>query len=185
MKNLIFLAITFALILGGCTHQPRPIPRRTAYPRIETLPDSSITHTLGSLAVQINAAATVSSPKDGWMDVRYPLYGAVLHLTSTPYKTLKKRARILENRLERMRLNLGDAPARQLKFTNAHGFECLLLTAESGTTPLQFIATGPDEIVSGVVVFSGPTSPADSIAPVISELDNEMIAILRNLRHAD
>lgn len=185
MKALIALALSSALLMGSCMHRPRPVPRRTAYPRVEALPDSMVSRQLGNISVQINSSAITVQPKEGWMNVSYPVFGATLHLTSSPYRTPQQLTQTLENRLERMSLNLGDTPARELKFTNDAGFECTLLAAESGATPLQLLAVGPDEVFSGVVVFNGSTTPVDSIAPIIKELDQQMITLLKNLRRAD
>ena len=180
------LILPAAILLWGCTgKEQRAVPRRPAYPRVEAFRDTVKEVRAGNYLLSVNACATVTEPREGWLDVSYPGYGAVLHLTATEAPTPESLAAAVDNRLQRMQLNAGDIPATQLQFANAARMSCTLLTARTGHTPLQFIAVGDRGLVSGAVSFSGPTTPVDSIAPIIKTLDSEMVNLLKSLRRAD
>ena len=83
---------------------------------------------------------------------------------------------------EPYRLNLGGASASVRSFTSPSGYRCeIVTTAEGPATPVQFIAVGDGQMLSGVFVLSGKTSPADSIRPIVYELEREATSILSRI----
>ncbi len=78
-----------------------PRPRRTAYPRIECYDTVYARVNSFPLNLWINFNASVDGQRDDdgsqWLDVTYPRYNAVLHLTYTPVNR-GTAARVLDNR---------------------------------------------------------------------------------------
>ena len=154
------------------------MPKRTAYPRTAVLPDSSVAVSAGPFSININVSATVSRPRPDWIDAEYRSLGATLHISATdhPHKADET------NRRERISLNLGGASASVRSFTSPSGYRCeIVTTAEGPATPVQFIAVVDGQMLSGVFVLSGKTSPADSIRPIVYELEREATSILSSI----
>ena len=107
MRPLIpLIALTAALLATGCNRQSEtPVPKRTAYPRIESYGDSTRMLRLGGMEFAVNAQAEVSSPRDGWLDITYPRYGASFHITARHFDSAEALAEAIENRTVRLSLN--------------------------------------------------------------------------------
>ncbi len=180
-KILAVIFLTMCL-LAACSDGSNAVPRRTAYPRVEAYGNSFTTVAVGNCELSINTLAHLSTPQPGWLNADYTRFGATLHLTVTSAADSAQMARTIDNRLQRMSLNAGDIPTRELTFTNPRGFQCRLWSAQSGNTPLQIMAVGPSTVVSGVVAFNGPTEPADSLAPILQNLEEQMVTLLQSLR---
>lgn len=179
---LIFIA---ALSLAGCgnSENQRIIPRRTAYPRPQ-LPDTVLAdYKDAPLHFEVNSDATTSSPKEGWLNIRYPMLGATVHVTFTP-TTTSDIDEVRHNRMERLMLNAGDRPSNHSEFTNSEGFDILLSETDGATTPVQFLASdGERWVVSGAAYFDNPaaTSSSDSIRPMIKAIKRDLLEALKNL----
>ena len=95
------LILPAAILLWGCTgKEQRAVPRRPAYPRVEAFRDTVKEVRAGNYLLSVNACATVTEPREGWLDVSYPGYGAVLHLTATEAPTPESLAAAVDNRLQ-------------------------------------------------------------------------------------
>lgn len=178
MKSAV-IAFAMLLCVAACSDsKTRPMPRRTAYPRTAVLSDSTFHASAGHIIMELNAMAQARTPRPDWLDAEYRPLGATLHLSATDNADEASIA----NRRERISLNLGGATARVTGFITPSGFRCeITSTAEGPATPVQFIALRGKTMVSGAFVMSGKTTPADSIRPVIEELEREAIAILNSL----
>lgn len=185
MRALFYIAAFVALIGSGCSGRDggTPLPRRYAYPRFEAYDTLTAAHCLGDLAFRVNAAATVAEPRPGWIDVSYPRYGAILHLSYTQPESDAELDRALANREERMMLNLGEATGEAADYRTPAGFACRELYApDAAVTPLQFLAVGPGRrMISGAVVFADTHAAADSLAPVIAAMHGEVRTLLGSL----
>ena len=107
-----YIIILFILLVGmsSCRHKDSNVtPRRYAYPRIEAYDSTYRRLTVGPVSIEVNAAAATSSPKDGWLDIYYPRYGATVYLSATHTDDLP---RAIANRRQRISLNLGGAKRR-------------------------------------------------------------------------
>lgn len=168
-----------ALILAGCsTGETHPVPKRTAYPRTAVLPDSTTLSTVGPIKLKINSSAAISHPRADWLDAKYTDLGATLHLSTMQNADEADKA----NRRERISLNLGGVSATIKSFTTPSGFDCeVISTAEGPATPVQFLAVRDGQMLSGAFVLSGKTTPADSIRPIVAELEREAISILNSV----
>ena len=167
------------------------MPRPQAYPRIE-FPDSVyVPVEVGGVTMLFNDATEVhespSGAMDGaWIDVRYKcLTSPELYLTLTQSNDSVEMALALDNRHERMALNLGQDRAELVEFTSPGGWRCQLLVARgSVTTPVQVLAWKRGEMLSGALVVNVPDSlSADPayIAPVVEGVERDMLTLLRNL----
>ena len=130
---------------------------------------------------EVNTAAVINRPAPGQLDISYPAYRATVYLTARrlPPERLESE---LDNRRERISLNLGGVAAYTEHITSDNGqFECALVTArDAATTPVQFLATdGEGCLISGAAYLGDltPGTSADSIAPVVA-------ALQRDIRHA-
>lgn len=169
MKSSV-IAFVLLLCAAACSDsKTRPMPRRTAYPRTAVLSDSTYRTKAGHINLELNAMAKATSPRPDWLNAEYRPLGATLHLSATDNADEASIA----NRRERISLNLGGATARATEFTTLSGFQCeIVTTAEGPATPVQFIALRGKTLVSGAFVIYGKTTPADSIRPVIEELEH-------------
>lgn len=168
-----------ALLLTACSDGgPRPVPKRKAYPRTAVLPDSAVVISAGPLTMNLNASATITRPRPDWIDAEYKSLGATLHLSANGHSDKTDEA----NRRERISMNIGGASAYVKSFTTPAGYRCeIVSTAEGPATPVQFIAIRDGQMLCGVFVLSGKTTPADSIRPIVQELEREAAAILNSV----
>lgn len=182
---IILLAACGTLLLASCddSSNRRPVPRRTAYPRPQ-LPDTVLAdYKPAPLLFFINADASASSPRPGWLDIRYPMLGATIHVTFTE-TTAAQIEDVRRNRMERLMLNTGDKPSTHSEFTNPSGFDILVSETDGATTPLQFLASdGSRWVVSGATYFDNPaaTVSTDSIRPIVKAIRRDIIEALKNL----
>ena len=184
---LLTLALAAASCAGG-SDGDRPIPRRAAYPRIQ-IPDSvfSASDSLPmSLQVSDAAVTELSAGDDGsvWVTVKYPGLNASIYYTFTP-ATATTVGSVIDNRSERIALNLGSAEAESLSFALPGGIDCDIITDRAGraSTPVQFIATDHHRfVVSGAAYIADAGAPPDSIAPIIAMLRRDITHSLKTLR---
>lgn len=182
-------------MLAGCTNNAgndaTPVPRRHAYPRIETA-DSVFTHIdtdIGNLSIGVNdrAVHTLRSANDGssrFIDVNYPRFNSTIYFTITPVDPATA-GQVIDNRLERISLNLGGADAELIEFDSPAGFENKVIVSRGDiATPVQFIATdGHSLVVSGTAfVPEASAATADSLAPVTGMLRRDIIYALKTMR---
>lgn len=180
-KYILISAIS--ILLFSCTgEKEKSFPRRYAYPRIELYADSTKTVTLPSSTFNINAAATVESPRPEWLDISYPRYGAVLHISENTLATPAQLDEAIANRRQRIALNLGDTEAESLEYTTPNGFSILQIKAlDASGTPVQFIAVKDLTLISGAFVFTHQSTNLDSISPIITALNTEASTIANSL----
>ena len=198
-KKLIASAIVLLGLFGGITtayliwSRPQPIPKPKGEMRIERLDttyydvvDFPLSFPISRDAI-VDKDTTVHSDGNHWLTIRYPRHNALIYCTYTPINTYTLPIQ-LKNRMDRVIKN------NTLKIPKSIIFEAdkmskggILKSAElffsdnrDAVIPLQFIATDSTTfLLSGAVCFQCKVV-ADSIAPVIDILTED---ILYGLQH--
>ncbi|MDE6691952.1 MAG: hypothetical protein K2K05_01065 [Muribaculaceae bacterium] len=184
--------ILLSLCLWDCAPDSgAPVPRRRAYPRVET-PDTAFTTLTGlpvSMSVNGSQPTETVTKADGsvWLTVRYPAYGASVLCTFTPVDETSI-SRVLDNRYERMSLNAGGGELALEEFDGADSYHsAILLSHASSATPVQFITAptvNPRWVVSGSVYFENTSSSVstDSVRPIIDIMHGEVTRMLKSIK---
>lgn len=183
MRKLLPLIVVL-LCLTSCRKQSSDVPKRYAFPRIETCDSTMKQVAVDGVRFDINAAADTAAPRPGWLDITYPRYGVTVHLSVNKAADENAFMEALANRNQRISLNFGDVHAKAETFTNANGFECnIVKSPEAGSAPILFVAFDKNmRIVSGAAVFAGPTQPVDSIYPVYNAVSGDITRLLLSLQ---
>lgn len=187
MRHLLLVFLVFLLVsCSGGGGEDAAVPRRTAFPRVPALSDSTVEFSVENLSFGLSADAVVSRPSGAWLDAFYPSLGATMHLSVNRTATPEAFEEAYDNRMQRISLNLGEASAEVSRFVGIGGFDCEMVVASDGVaTPVQFIASGPEGVfVSGSFVMGGSVEPADSIRPVVDALQKQAFLLLNTL-HLD
>ncbi|MDE6498344.1 MAG: hypothetical protein K2L21_06775 [Muribaculaceae bacterium] len=187
MKRGAVIAILAAMLAAcGGSDGRDAVPKPRAYPRI-AVADSVFAPVPGA-AIPFEACTAAQAQVDSagrWITLSYPAYGATVYVTLSEAPDQERMAAMIDNRRERMSLNLNGAPASTGHITSLDGsFEGVLLEAPGTGTPLQFLATdGYRRLVSGVAQLStAGTAPHDSVRPILAALRRDIIHALKNLR---
>ena len=189
MRNSIAI-LTLSLILASCAGKDKPVPRRDAYPRVETYPASYAAADSVPLRFEINteALANTKLAAEGavWLNVAYPRYDAEILCTFTPVDASTVEG-VIDNRTERMNLNLGGATPAFKEYMSKGGFRATVAIALGAiSTPVQFIAvedTCPRWVVTGAIYFrnAASISSIDSIAPMVAVMERDLTHALQKL----
>lgn len=181
MKNYLLIISILIAVMSSCRQKEGDVtPRRYAYPRIDAYDSIYRRVGLGPVSIEVNASATTSSSKDGWLDIHYPRYGATIYLSASHTDDLPAA---IANRRQRISLNLGGAKAATHNFVSGD-FDCEVIeSVDAGATPVQLLAVSPKGLViSGSANISGSTTPADSIRPIVSALTRDAMQILLSIK---
>lgn len=163
-----------------------PIPRRTAYPRIEVY-DSVYAPIPQSrrLNLELNASATTKVLRDStgilWLDVEYPRYGAVLHLTLTEASG-DGLAGVARNREDRFRRDTDGMKVVMTSVDNEYADVVIGRGQGPTITPLHLMATdGASFYLSGALELKAVPSSVDEVAPVVDAVYGDLIHLGRTL----
>lgn len=180
-------AIAALMWLGGCSADDRKadaVPRPMAYPRVAALDSVYFISDSTAVRFDVNASATLSVKSPYWFDIKYPAYSATVFVTVTK-TTADSVAAVIDNRRERVMLNVGDVAAVTMVPCNSDEFTSYIYRSPSvRSTPLQFISTdGHSTVVSGAVFFGdvAPDAPVDSLAPMVAQIQRDITRSLDNL----
>lgn len=181
-------AALFTLTLAACTgtsSHSEAIPRPHSYPRLTTYPSIYTSPASLPCRFQINNYTELSCTSNHsslWADITYPLYNATLHCTFTPADRTKQ-AEIINNRLQRMGMNLGDNAAEQTTVASADSsFTSTLLRSSGPTiTPLQFLSTSRHWVVSGALEMPSAAVNVDSVRPLIDAVYTDILHTLTHI----
>ena len=158
-------------------------PRRRAYQRIEAYtPDYTAVDSL-PVRLLVNSSAVVSRPRRDWVNVNYPRYNATGFLSVTEADS-RDIDGIIANRVERIALNAGDAPADALDIDNGRFTSTLYDARAAVATPLQFVATdGKTVVISASVFFDNADriTSLDSVAPAVEAIRRDLTTALDSL----
>ena len=92
--------------------------------------------------------------------------------------------KIIQNRVERISLNIGDNPSISTELKNDNNFVSTIIKTPTGTiNPLQFISTdNVSWVISGTLLLKESlSSKSDSLLPVIDAIERDIIYALENI----
>ena len=126
MKALLLSALALVVLLNSCDSGGRPVPRPEGYPRIALYEAVYRNDSIGPVIFESNAGTAVTERRQGadgtgWLTLAYPRYGATLYLTASP-ATASTLGGIIDNRLERISLNIGGATTELTELTGKGGW---------------------------------------------------------------
>jgi hypothetical protein len=188
MTKLTILS-ALMLCLAGCGQSPDggpAVPRLKAYPRVEVA-DSAYSVVAGlPMSMQVNTAAVATMEQREaarWVNVAYPANDVAIYLTFTPV-TVATVDDVVDNRVERMALNLSGNDAEMLQFDTPDGLSAQVVTSWAISTPVQFIATDNRTIVVSGAAFVEKLSAStrDSLRPVVEMLQRDLIHTIKTLK---
>lgn len=181
-RYLISLLAALGLLACGTDGGKRPVPKPEAMPRIEIPQFADTVVNAGGKELIFNSFFTVNEgEKPGWLTLTYPNFPqGALHITATVADDIDAA---IENRLERMALNTGSLSRMQTQVDSHNGWDGLLMVSlESVTTPVQFLAVKGDSMLSGALYLTLPAGTApDSVAPVVEAANRDMLHMLKRL----
>ena len=183
-------ALLLAIISMACSGSGNnPVPRPRAYPRITLYaPEFHVADSLpgGFAIVDGSECSPIRHSADGnstWADIRYPRYDMTLHLTFTPVDGDERLGAVTDNRLQRMAMNIDDEGAEEITLTTPAGYTALILVAKGGVpTPVQFIASRTDMVVSGAARFDAPEINPDSTQPIVDAVAANIVYAIEHLQ---
>lgn len=180
--NFILCFSSLLLLISACSKpHDQAVPRRQGYARVSQYPPQYQILKGMPLSLKVNSEAVSEKQHndDGsfWATVHYPRYKAMIYFTFTPLARQDATA-LVENRLERMRLDLGNSiDINTEEYINPNGITIWTLYAPSSlNTPVKFMALNSDWMVSGSA-FLEKAQNADSVAPIVQSL-------LRDVRYS-
>lgn len=185
MKLPLICVITLAAICASACGgtDDTATPRRRAYQRIEAYtPDYTAVDSL-PVRLLVNSSAVVSRPRRDWVNVNYPRYNATVFISVTETDD-HSIADVIANRVERIALNAGDAPADALDIDNGRFTSTLYDARAAVATPLQFVATdGKSVVISASVFFENANriTSLDSVAPAVETIRRDLTTALDSL----
>ncbi len=173
------LALVSDVLLSGCTGNNNvAVPRPKGYPRTAQIGEVYVTPEGAPAGFVMNRDARLvelaDSARSGeWITVEYPMYDATVYYTFSPVTPANVDA-VLENRLERLRLNFAGVPVSSHPIVMARNYAeadywdgQIMTTRDKCAFPVQFILRGPDMIVSGSLFMPSMTVNPDSVAPAV------------------
>ncbi len=178
MKWLVYIALAVMAIVSSCGKpQDNAVPRREGYFRLDTYPAQYAQQGGTPMVLHTNACAPFDMERkdDGsyWATSHYYKLRACIYYTFTPLDGRDATA-LVENRLERMRLDLGNAgDISTEEYLNPNGLSVWMLYAPSClATPVKFLAFDKDWMLSGTAFLNNvtPATDLDSVAPIVNVL---------------
>lgn len=179
---LLFLAT--AGCGGNSSYTPVPLPE--AYPRVNVADSVFTSVDIAGLLLDVNSASDTARISGNWLDIRYPDYGGILHISVNDHSGDTGINKAIANRRQRVSLNLGGAPAVTENFMSGSGeFACeLIISHDGGVTPVQFIASDGRFLLSGTFAMGHPSSNPDSIAPVVKAVSRDVRRMLDKVTYS-
>lgn len=141
------------------------------------------------LQLQVNASAKVLEADDAstpegshWINISYPRYGSTVYCTYVDV-TPASLDRHLRNRYERIEKNVRGTMRNVLFAGSITGISSdVFFAAEGNVVPLQFISTDSATFVFSGAVFIPTAANADSVAPIVDNISDDVMYMLQNLK---
>lgn len=186
MPDRLLTAICVLLVLVGCRkNNAADVPRPEAWPRANVPAAVYRTAGYGPVSMSVNAAAKVDTVANG-LTISYPVLDAAIYVTVISTGPSGYTA-ALEQRMQRIDLNLNGISADAAETENADGFSLVQVTALSATqTPVQLLAASArrDIIVTATAFLNTTATVAnrDSLAPYTEALGRDLTALGTSLK---
>ena len=141
------------------------------------------------LQLQVNSSAKVLEADDAstpegshWINISYPRFGSTVYCTYVDV-TPASLDRHLRNRYERIEKNVRGTMRNVLFADSITGISSdVFFAAEGNVVPLQFISTDSATFVFSGAVFIPTAANADSVAPIIDNISDDVMYMLQNLK---
>ena len=141
------------------------------------------------LQLQVNASAKVLEADDAstpegshWINISYPRFGSTVYCTYVDV-TPASLDRHLCNRYERIEKNVRGTMRNVLFADSITGISSdVFFAAEGNVVPLQFITTDSATFVFSGAVFIPTAANADSVAPIVDNISDDVMYMLQNLK---
>ena len=165
------------------------IPRRRAFMRIEPYAADYSAYDSLPLQLQVNSSAKVLEADDAstpegshWINISYPRFGSTVYCTYVDV-TPASLDRHLRNRYERIEKNVRGTMRNVLFADSITGISSdVFFAAEGNVVPLQFISTDSATFVFSGAVFIPTAANADSVAPIVDNISDDVMYMLQNLK---
>lgn len=183
---VIVFAISAVSCGGEGGAEQAAVPRRVAYPRL-SLPKAeydTVPFYGHSLIFNRSAVVETELAENGnhWFTATYPdMDGSQLMVTAIKIAP-EAIAPILDNRAERINLNLSGNPGEVFELDDSI-LSGQVIVSRSISTPIQFLATDNRSLVVSGALYMPKLSAhtRDSLAPTIDYVFNDVVAMLENL----
>lgn len=183
---VIGFAISAVSCGGDGGAESAAVPRRVAYPRLSLPKAEYDTMSFGNHHLIFNRSASVETERaengNRWFTATYPdIDGSQLMVTAIECAP-EAIASILDNRAERINLNLSGNPGEVFELDDSI-LSGQVIVSRSISTPIQFLATDNQSlVVSGALYMPKLTAQTrDSLAPAIDYVFSDVVAMLENL----
>lgn len=163
------------------------VPRPEAYPRIElydTLMSLAAVAPRVNLCVNAQAAPSVvrSDRSVLWVDVAYPRYHNAVLRYSLRNISSDSIPEALNDRLTRIKLNVGTAISDTVRIISEAGVHTLIVSAYHTPTPIQCVSTDSKSyILSGVVQYPDSIYDPEILRPALDAIRDDMVRTARFL----
>ena len=196
MRRPRHIAVTACVLavaaLAGCSKAPdTSVPRPRAYPRIALYDTAYRVVEAAPVCFEANAGAEAEC-RPGACDIRYPRYGATVYVGVTAVRPENGGiAAHIENRLQRMALNLEGVPSHHAEVAVPPGCVARLVIADGpSATPVQLlyadtvrciVASAAAFLHDGTLRVRG-AGAVDSLRPVTDALAADLRRLAATIR---
>ncbi len=186
MKLKLLPAIIIAIMATSCADSgsKNPVPRRTAYPRVQLYDSAYVDLPKLPVTFPINSSASAMinhvNPGHYWINIKYPKYGATVRLTLQMIPPDSIRAS-LSNRMERAALNIGGRASEVTELTSFSGITSnIMLTPAAAVTPIHWFATdNATFLLTGAAEFN--EGDVEANAPAVNAIYSDLLHASKNL----
>ena len=141
------------------------------------------------LQLQVNSSAKVLEADDAstpegshWINISYPRFGSTVYCTYVDV-TPASLDRHLRNRYERIEKNVRGTMRNVLFADSITGISSdVFFFFYGNVVPLQFISTDSATFVFSGAVFIPTAANADSVAPIVDNISDDVMYMLQNLK---
>ena len=141
------------------------------------------------LQLQVNSSAKVLEADDAstpegshWINISYPRFGSTVYCTYVDV-TPASLDRHVRNRYERIEKNVRGTMRNVLFADSITGISGdVFFAAEGNVVPLQCISTDSATFVFSGAVFIPTAANADSVAPIVDNISDDVMYMLQNLK---
>lgn len=178
-----------AMVSCGCSSSngDKTFPRPEAFPRIEVF--DSLYDVIDSIPIKFeaNRQADIQLSQNGF-NILYAPYRTTIYCSVSSADNKNDLKKIVDNRRERIELNIGGNPTEVIEVTAADSSftSWLYYTPVSTPIPVQFLSVGGENgatVVSGSAVMSTVVEPEkqEAVQPIIDFIRRDITHSLKTL----